>query len=153
MPEATPVLRLLEAFQSQRTHVALVVDEYGAVEGLIALNDVLRVIVGDISRVGGEQPSRLTMLEDGTMLADGSLPLHEFVAGAGLPEESSRDFRGVSTVAGLLLALLSRVPSRGDLVEWRGLRLEVVERDRQRVDRISVRRVRPPGGPPAPDDA
>lgn len=153
VPEATPVLRLLEAFQSQRTHVALVVDEYGAVEGLIALNDVLRVIVGDISRVGGEQPSRLTMLEDGTMLADGSLPLHEFVAGAGLPEESSRDFRGVSTVAGLLLALLSRVPSRGDLVEWRGLRLEVVEMDRQRVDRISVRRVRPPGGPPAPDDA
>lgn len=144
VPEATPVLRLLEAFQARRTHLALVVDEYGAIEGLITLNDVLRSLVGDISRQGEEEPASLIARADGTILADGSFALHEFVTRMGIPDEAMTAFRGVSTVGGLMLALLDRVPDRGDRVDWQSLRLEVMDMDRQRVDQVLVTRLTPP---------
>lgn len=144
VPEATPVLKLLEAFQARRTHLALVVDEYGAVEGLISLNDVLRSLVGDISRQGEEEAARIVTRTDGSLLVDGAYPLHEFVARMGISEEAMADLRGVSTVGGLMLSLLDRVPDRGDMVDWQTLRLEVMDMDRQRVDQVLVTRLTPP---------
>ncbi len=154
VPEATPVLKLLEAFQARRMHLALVVDEYGAVEGLISLNDVLRSLVGDISRQGEEAPASIVTRADGSMLIDGSYPLHEFVVKMGVGPEAMEPLRNVSTVGGLLLALLDRVPDRGDMIDWQTLRLEVMDMDRQRVDQVLVTRLTPPpkdesqGAPP-----
>lgn len=144
VPEATPALKLLEAFQARRTHVALVVDEYGAVEGLISLNDVLRSLVGDFSRQGQEEPASIASRADGSMLVDGAFPLHEFVARLGIADEDWADLRAVSTVGGLMLALLDRVPERGNSVVWQNLRLEVMDMDRQRVDQVLVTRLTPP---------
>jgi putative hemolysin len=157
VPEATPVLKLLEAFQARRTHMALVVDEYGAVEGLLTLNDVLRTLVGEIPRAGEDDPASIVTRADGTLLVDGAFPLHEFITRLAIPDEAAADVRAVSTVGGLMLALLGRVPDRGDSIRWQNLRLEVIDMDRQRVDQVLVTRLTPPppegpGSSPEPGD-
>ncbi|MCA9289198.1 MAG: HlyC/CorC family transporter [Phycisphaerales bacterium] len=142
VPDASPALKLLEAFQDRKAHVALVVDEHGAVEGLISLNDVLRSLVGDFARLGEEEPPRIVARDDGSLLADASLPMHEFVLELGVPEEAAARVSS-STVGGLVIELLDRVPDTGDSVVWQGLRLEVVDMDRHRVDQVLVTRLAP----------
>ena len=143
--EGTRGLKILEMFKKSAVHNAVVLDEYGTVEGLLTLTDILEAIVGDMPDRSEDEGPRAVQQPDGAWLLDGRIPLDEFrdlFDLSGLPEG---DFH---TLAGLVVARLGHIPRVGEgFASW-GLHLEVVEMDGNRVDRIRVeRRTRPSGEP------
>lgn len=140
VPESMPALRLMDEFKHTRTHIAFVIDEYGGTLGLLTLNDVLSALIGDISRGGEEAKPKATRREDGSWLLDGRLPLSEAAAKLELrPDETDQPH--ASTVAGLLLARLGRIPIEGEYTHWRGWKFEVVDMDGSRIDQILASRM------------
>ncbi|MFZ2874067.1 MAG: hemolysin family protein [Phycisphaerales bacterium] len=140
IPESMPALRLLDQFQSSRNHIAFVVDEYGATQGMLTLNDVTRAIVGDITRKGEVAGATMTRRDERTWLVDGRLPLHELVMGLELSPEVEGQLPDVSTVGGLVTTLLGRIPREGEKTAWEGYTIEVVDMDGVRVDKLLVSR-------------
>lgn len=151
VPETMTLMKLLEQFKRTHLPVALVVDEFGDVEGLVSLTDVIGSIVGDLPTEPGEEPS-FVRREDGSWLFDGSLDL-ETVARI-LDDESlldDEDRRHYHTLGGLAMVALGRVPRTGDVFTRGDYRFEIVDMDGQRVDRVLVSRIPPttmPAGPP-----
>ncbi|MCC2664511.1 MAG: hypothetical protein K0S35_2433 [Geminicoccaceae bacterium] len=146
--DGLPVLRVLEALRQARVSMALVVDEYGEVEGVVTVEDVLEAVVGDMpERRLGEEPA-IVRRQDGSMLMDGLLAIDEVKLTLGL--ESLPDEASYHTLAGFILAQLGRVPEEGQTVVYDGWRFEVVDMDGRRIDKVLVRRseargARPPG--------
>jgi putative hemolysin len=138
LPEITTALQALERFKQAGTHVALVLDEYGGIEGMITHNDVLEAIVGyDPSQDAPEQP-RVVQREDGSWLVDGLTAIQDFKSALDLdtlPDEAGRRYE---TVGGLVMNQLAGVPSVGQSFTWHGLRVEVVDMDGRRVDKVLV---------------
>ncbi|QLA18855.1 hemolysin family protein [Desulfolutivibrio sulfoxidireducens] len=133
--ESTRVLTLLERFRTRPgMRFAVVVDEYGEVQGVATLNDILEAIVGDIPSPGEAEEPAAVRREDGSWLLDGLLPLDEAHDLLGLaapaPDEAHR------TLAGFVQARLHAVPAMGDAVEHAGWRLEIVDMDGRRIDRV-----------------
>lgn len=143
VPESKTALQTLEMFKGAHTHLALVVDEYGTIEGLVTTNDVLEAIVGDITLAGAQAETYAIQREDGSWLVDGALPVDEFkdIFNVGkMPNEG----RGVyHTLAGFVIMRLGRIPVAADSFEWEGLRFEVVDMDKNRVDKVLVMPVLP----------
>ena len=138
VPDTRTALQVLEAFKGGPTHVAVIIDEYGAVEGLVTTNDILEAIVGDIAPAGAPGEEAAVQREDGSWLLDGALPideLREIFPGGRLPAEERGGYR---TLAGFVMAHLGRVPRAADHFEWQGLRFEVVDMDGRRVDKVLV---------------
>lgn len=132
------VLRVLETLRQARVSMALVVDEYGEVEGVVTAEDVLEAIVGDMpERRLGEEPA-IVEREDGSLLMDGMLSVDEVELALGL--EDLPDEATYHTLAGFILARLGRVPGEGQAVEYGGWRFEVVDMDGRRIDKVLVRR-------------
>lgn len=141
VPENIPALKLLEVFESSRTHLALVVDEYGGLQGLVTLDDVLQGIVGDMPLAGEEEAPGAVQRDDGSWLIDGLLPIDEFREIFGLeslPGEEEGDFQ---TVAGFVLSQLGHIPAVGESTTWSELVLEVMDMDGRRIDKILVHEV------------
>jgi magnesium and cobalt exporter, CNNM family len=139
IPPTLSVLEVLEGFRAHRVEVALVADEYGHTLGLVSLTHVLEAIVGELPAHGEDEPGAVHR-DDGSWLLDGAIDLHRFrqlLGVAGLPGEESGDFH---TLAGFVMAQLGRVPRAGDAFLWKDLRLEVVDMDRNRVDKVLVSR-------------
>ncbi|MBS0431195.1 MAG: HlyC/CorC family transporter [Proteobacteria bacterium] len=140
VPGTARALDLLEEFRDAETQFALVVDEYGDIEGLVTLNDLLGAVVGRASPSSGEAPCDAPVVrrDDGSLLVDGSLSiddLRELVQRQELPNEDESDFR---TVAGMMMAAFGRIPGTGEAFEWQGLRFEVVDLDGARIDKVLV---------------
>lgn len=138
VPENIPALKLLEVFESSRTHLALVVDEYGGLQGLVTLDDVLQGIVGDMPLAGEEEAPGAVQRDDGSWLIDGLLPIDEFREIFGLeslPGEEEGDFQ---TVAGFVLSQLGHIPTVGDSTTWNDLVIEVMDMDGRRIDKVLV---------------
>lgn len=130
---------VLAAFQRQRSQLALVVDEYGQVEGLVTLADVMEELVGDLppEHTAPEEPS-LVQLEDGSWIVDGAVAydtLHEQVGLPALPPEERGQY---VTVAGVVLAQLDRIPNVGDTVGLGDFTLRVLDMDGRRIDKLSI---------------
>ncbi len=142
IPGTMPAIKLLDQFRTTKVHVAIVVDEYGSVRGLITLNDLMTALLGDISRPGEEPPPRARRRADGSWLFDGRLPLAEMLAVTGATPGT--DVKDVSTVAGLVLSRLGRIPAEGESLSWQGWLLEVVDMDGTRVDQVLAKRERLP---------
>ena len=141
MPEGLPALKLLEMFKKSRTHLALVVDEYGGVEGLVTLNDILEDLVGDVASVDMPEERQIVPRPDGSWLIDGKLQiddLKEVLKIPKLPEEESGSYQ---TLGGLVMLQVGRVPVTGDVFEAAGHRFEVVDMDGKRVDKVLVSKV------------
>ncbi|MET0397684.1 MAG: hemolysin family protein [Longimicrobiaceae bacterium] len=138
VPESTRALRVLELFRESGTHLALVVDEYGGIEGLVTLNDLLEEIVGDLALAGAPASPGVVRRDDGSWLVDGALQMEEFREALGLPERREEDREEFRTVAGFVLTHMGRVPSPGDRFDAGGLRVEVVDMDAHRVDKVLV---------------
>jgi putative hemolysin len=133
-----PVLRALEALRQARVSMGLVVDEYGEVEGVVTVEDVLEAVVGDMpERRLGEEPA-LVEREDGSLLIDGMLAIDEVKLALGF--DSVPDEGSYHTLAGFILAQLGRVPQEGATVAYGGWRFEVVDMDGRRMDKVLVRR-------------
>jgi putative hemolysin len=138
VPENIPALKLLEVFESSRTHLALVVDEYGGLQGLVTLDDVLQGIVGDMPLAGEQDAPGAVQRDDGSWLVDGLLPIDEFreIFGlAPLPGEEEGDFQ---TVAGFVLSQLGHIPTVGDNTTCNDLVFEVMDMDGRRIDKVLV---------------
>lgn len=138
VPETVPALRLLEVFQASRTHMALVVDEYGGLQGLVTLDDVLQGIVGDMVLLGEADSPGAVQRDDGSWLIDGLLPIDEFREIFGLkalPGEGEGDFQ---TVAGFVLRQLGHIPLVGERTAWDNLVFEVMDMDGRRIDKLLV---------------
>lgn len=137
--EKVPALRVLEKFKANNTHLALVVDEHGATEGLISINDLLKAVVGDITASGGiEEDPNVIERADGSWLVDGSTPITELkklLKVRKLPREEEGDY---TTLAGFIMSRLGRVPKTTDTFKWRSFKFEVIDMDRRRIDKVLI---------------
>jgi len=138
VPETMPLDRLLELFQKERNQLAIVLDEYGGTEGLVTLEDVLEELVGEIHDEHRREEHVFVQRPDGSWLVDGGAAVDDLVDRLGL--EAAPSQRDYSTVSGLVLAELERIPAAGDTVSWHGLVIEVVDMDGRRIDKLLVRR-------------
>jgi putative hemolysin len=139
VPETMPLDRLLELFQKERNQLAIVLDEYGGTEGLVTMEDVLEELVGEIhDEHRRDDGSPFVQREDGSWLVDGSAGIEDLAETFGLKTDAlPRDY---STISGLVLAELERIPTAGDVVRWQGLEIEVVDMDGRRIDKLLVKR-------------
>lgn len=129
VPETMTVASFVKMAQRLRTHVAIVVDEYGGTEGLITLQDALREVVGDIGDDVEEMPPLYVKVSEGEYRVDGSLPLHELEDLTGLPFEDEEH----TTVAGFLMDKTDKIPEVGDVIEHSGVQFTVEQVDGKRV--------------------
>jgi putative hemolysin len=136
LPNTVTVLRALEVFKSSGEPMALVVDEYGDLEGLVTLTDILEALVGDIPG-SGETDLRIVRREDGTWLVDGMIGLDELKQALGVAHLAGEDPE-FHTLGGYLMARLNRVPMVADRVTADDYRFEIVEMDGRRVDRVLI---------------
>lgn len=135
--EGTHVFEVMNVFKETGNQMALVVDEYGTIEGVVTLNDVLQAVIGEMDAVGGA-PARVICREDGSCILDGTVPIDEFkdiFDLKSLPDEKSGQFE---TLGGFVMKFLHRIPSKGDKFRCCGLRFEVVAMDGHRVGRVLV---------------
>jgi len=141
VPGTARALDLLEEFRDAETRLALVVDEYGDIEGLVTLNDLLVAVVGkNVTPTAPTQDAPVVKRSDGSWLIDGSLgteDLREILGLSELPLESEHDFH---TTAGMVIAQFGRIPQAGEHFEWHDMRFEVVDLDGARIDKILVAR-------------
>lgn len=138
VPESTPAFKMLDDLRETGHHVALVIDEYGGLQGMVTLFDILEAIVGDLPALGSASEPAAVQREDGSWLLDGLLPidkLKEILKTEDLPDEERV---GYQTLGGFVLAQLGSVPASGAYFDWNGHRFEVVDMDNRRVDKVLV---------------
>jgi putative hemolysin len=140
--ESTHALKLLEIFREEQQSLALVVDEYGDVTGMVTVNDLMGAVVGRIQSGENQDNDPLVVeRDDGSLLVDGSLPaeeLRELLGAGALPDEDEHDFH---TAAGMLIAHFGRIPHVGEHFDWNGWRIEVVDLDGPRIDKLLLQRI------------
>jgi putative hemolysin len=138
LPESMRGLTVLEQFKKLGMHLAMVVDEYGVVQGLVTMHDLLEEIVGDLTDLS-EAPEEPQIIEraDGSWLLDGMLSIDEFLEQFDIPE-SAIDRGNYHTVGGFIIMQLGKIPTSGEYFQWRKLRLEIVDMDGKRVDKVLV---------------
>lgn len=139
VPETNSAMDILESFQEYRTEMMIVINEYGEVEGLVTLRDVLKVLVGYKIPVHEDDESEIVQRKDGSWLIDGSVTLDRFNEHF----EVDFDFPGhednYHTVAGFILNQLGRLPKEAESLEWQGFYFEVMDMDKYRIDRLLVK--------------
>ena len=137
IPESTRALRVLEQFRESGTHLALVVNEYGGTEGIVTLNDILEEFAGEMGRGGVAPAPPVVRRDDGSLLVDASFSMEEFRELLDL-ESRRHEPREYRTVGGFVFTTLGHVPRPGEYFESNGYRVEVVDMDGNRVDKVLV---------------
>ncbi len=136
IPESAPVLSLLDQFKQTGQHIAIVIDEYGSVQGLVTGTDVLQGIAGAMPEAGHDEDDGPVQREDGSWLIDGMTSIDDLRHLTGLKElPVNGDFH---TVAGFMIDRLGRIPVSGDHFHWQDARFEVLDMDGRRIDKILV---------------
>jgi putative hemolysin len=138
VPENVSALKVLELFKQAGAHMALVIDEYGSILGMVTHNDILEEIVGYVPSASEPSKPGATPRRDGSWLLDGLLPiddLKEIFEIERLPEE---EYAGYQTVGGFMMTQLGNIPTVGQYFEWGNLRFEVVDMDGRRIDKVLV---------------
>lgn len=141
VPEDGRALQLLEQFKQSRSHTALVVDEYGVIQGLVTLGDILEALVGDLP-ASGEIDEEAQQREDGSWLLGGMMDIEELHLRLALPSPSGKS-PGYHTLGGLVLNQLGRIPRASEHFDWQGYRFEVMDMDGSRVDKVLVTPIAP----------
>ena len=138
IPQSTSVLKALEILKGSKVHMAFVVDEYGAFEGVVTATDLLEMIAGDFNESHDEPQADIIRREDGSWLVDGRTDIDELADELG---EEFGETDGFHTVAGLVLHKLSRVPGEGDVLQLGRFEVEVIDMDDRRIDKLLFRQV------------
>lgn len=138
VPENNTAYQLLEKFKETKIHGCFIVNEYGTLEGMITLNDILEAIVGDVPQTGQEE-YEIIERADGTFLVDAQIPFYNFLSRfekTGWMNEAEHDF---DTLAGFVLHELEHIPQTGETFHWRGFDFEIIDMDGQRIDKLLVK--------------
>ncbi|MBK9244304.1 MAG: HlyC/CorC family transporter [Burkholderiales bacterium] len=141
VPESVTTTKLMELFRKARAQFALIVDEYGEVQGLVTLTDVMASIVGDVPAEGVAIEQDAVLRDDGSWLIDGAVGIGRFRALLDLDPLPGEDEGAFNTLAGFALHQLGRIPAVGERFEAAGLRFEIVDMDRTRIDKLLVARL------------
>jgi putative hemolysin len=137
-PETMSSLKALELFKQKGTHIALVIDEYGGIEGIVTHNDILEAIVGYIPSAGEPVQPQATRRDDGSWLVDGLLHIDELKEIFELDKMPEGAYSVYHTVGGFVISQLRTIPSPGQSFRWENLRFEVLDMDGRRVDKVLV---------------
>jgi putative hemolysin len=140
VPEGVTTTRLLENFRKAHAQCALIVDEYGELQGLVTLTDVLTSIVGDLPSSDVAEEQDVVAREDGSWLMDGGVAVERLKSILEVEEELPGE-EAFNTLGGFVMHMLGRVPMVADHFEWNGLRFEVMDMDKKRVDKVLVARL------------
>jgi len=138
IPESTPALDVIQTFKSTGAELAVIIDEYGGVLGLVSLNDILEAIVGEVIAPFGEEEPEAIRREDGSWLFDGMIHIDELKDYLDIDELPDEDEGDYETLSGLVMSELGRIPVSGDYFEWKNMRFEVMDMDGRRVDKVLV---------------
>ena len=144
VPETISTQQLLESFRKERVQFGLVVDEYGDLQGLVSLTDVLTSIVGDLPEPDDAADTDMVRREDGSWLVDGSVGIERIKQVLEIDELPAEDERAFHTVGGFAMHRLGRIPTVADHFDASGYRFEVVDMDRNRVDKMLVAKLPDP---------
>ncbi|MFT3946746.1 MAG: hemolysin family protein [Agriterribacter sp.] len=137
VPENNTAYQVLERFKETKIHCCFVVDEYGSLQGMITLNDILEAIVGEIPQVDTVD-YEIKEREDGSYFIDGQLPFYDFLSTFNKTEWMNEGEQEFDTLAGFILHQLERIPRTGDTLEWRGFTFEIADMDGHRIDKVLV---------------
>jgi putative hemolysin len=151
--ESMRALNVLEQFRETGVHIALVTDEFGGIEGLLTLNDLMEAIVGDLPSAEDQEEPLVVEREDGSWLLDGSLDIGDFKALVDREELPDEVSGGYHTIGGFVMHHLGRIPMAGEHFRWDGLSFEVMDMDGKRVDKILVAEVAEATSAPGQDQA
>jgi putative hemolysin len=138
IPENNSAYQVMEKFKQSKLHSCFIVDEYGSILGMITLNDILEAIIGDMPQP--DVPDyEIRRRDDGTFLIDGQIPFYDFLTyfeKADWLNEGEHDF---DTLAGFILHELEHIPKTGEKLEWKGFRIEIIDMDGHRIDKVLVK--------------
>lgn len=134
--ESIPALRVLELFRTLHTHIAIILDEFGAVEGLVTMHDFLEEIVGQAPAYKEEHEPYAIQREDGSWLLDGLMPISDFVKTFAIPELPQGEEGDYYTLAGFVVTRIGKIPVSSDRFRWGGYQFEVMDMDGKRVDKV-----------------
>lgn len=137
VPDTVSLPKLLRTYQESRRHLAVVVDEYGTVEGIATLEDVLEEVVGDIRDESDTPADDIRQRSDGTLIVRASVDLRQLSARLNLTWQPESE---VTTIGGLVTETLERIPLVGDSIDWNGYHIEVIRADRRRARWLAIRR-------------
>ncbi len=140
IPESISALRALAILKDKEARTGLIVDEYGGVSGLVTVPDLLFSVLAGLDQGESEETAGLIKREDGSYLVDGALTIGEFAEALDV-DENAFDTDAYDTVAGLVLYCMGSIPKAGERCEWAGLRIEIVDMDGNRIDKLLVSRV------------
>jgi putative hemolysin len=139
VPETVSTTQLLESFRKARMQFALIVDEYGELEGLVTLTDVMISIVGDLPSFDAPEQQDIVEREDGSWLVDGSVIIERLKSALDIKDDlPGEEENGFNTLGGFVMHMLGRIPVVADHFDCNGLRFEVMDMDKNRVDKILV---------------
>ncbi len=138
VPENNTAYQLMEKFKETKQHSCFIVDEYGSLQGMITLNDILEAIVGDIPQTGIED-YEILLREDGSYLVDAQIPFYDFLSRFDKADWASDEEYGFDTLAGCILQEMERIPKTGDRLKWRGFDFEILDMDGHRIDKVLVK--------------
>lgn len=138
--ENSSAYSILNKFKVSKIHQAIVLDEYGSLQGIITLNDILSGLVGDISEGEDEEKPDVIAREDGSFLIDGQYQIDELfeILSIDVSEEEEDGLGSINTIAGLVLLKLGHVPSAGEHFQWKNYEFEVMDMDGNRIDKVLV---------------
>ena len=138
IPETAPALKALELFRRTGTPIALIVDEYGDLQGLVTLTDLLESLVGDIAAPGQAEEPASVRRADGSWLIDGMMPIDEVADLIGMAHVPAEEAMNYTTLGGFMMAQLKRIPAPADAVTVDGYKFEVLDMDGRRVDKVLI---------------
>lgn len=137
VPVNVSAYQVLEKFKESRIHCCYIVDEYGSLQGMITLNDILEAIVGDIPEQHIEDYG-IVKRDDGSYLVDAQIPFYDFLTYFEQTEHMNEGDHDFNTLAGFILHKLEHIPTPGETLEWKGFKLEIIDMDAQRIDKVLV---------------
>ena len=148
VPNAMPASKLIEEFKKSGKHIALVVDEFGALEGLVTLNDVMMASVGNLPEREQRHEPKAVLRQDGTWVVDAMLDIDETKSSLGIIDDlPGEDENRYSTLGGFMLFRLGHIPREGEKFLWERFEFEVIDMDRQRIDKVLVTQKAPKAEP------
>ena len=139
IPESKMIDDLLREFQHNKVHIAIVVDEYGSISGMVTMEDILEEIVGEIQDEYDEETQQYEKTEDGSFIFEGKTDIEDFFEAIGISSEEYEENIGeAETIAGFVLELMNEIPTVGQQVQCKNLNFHVLELQRQRISKIKV---------------